>query len=164
MANCPKESEMLKLLAGELGDSCDAEQVDRLRSHLIHCEVCKPVWKELQQVWGALGRLDDSADRVELTERVLAAVEGVPQQGDENLWLVGWRQPVRAAASILIAIGLGVAAGKVASNRQRQDAQQPPSAEVVVDALGLSVFGVESATGLLEGLEIVADSEAGGDL
>jgi hypothetical protein len=71
---------------------------------------------------------------------------------------------VRAAASILVAVGLGIGAGYVLPVRygETEDRSRPTaSAEDIVEALGLSHLGSESATGLLNALD--ADLPREGD-
>jgi hypothetical protein len=62
-----------------------------------------------------------------------------------------WRRPLRIAASIAIAAGLGIGAGSVVPVPAFST---EPSEEQVAESLGLTAFATDSATGLLAALEL----------
>ncbi|UCG17269.1 MAG: hypothetical protein JSV19_04400 [Phycisphaerales bacterium] len=158
---CPYTPNLLRLVAGE---PAIAERRD-MQAHLATCAVCAREHARLIEVWQALGEWETDVAGIDLTARVLAEVsrESADRTGPARRFHA-LAPMVRAAASILIAVGLGIGAGYVLPLRFGETgnrSQETASAEAIVEALGLSHLGSDSATGLLNALD--ADSPSEGD-
>lgn len=143
---CPTQSELLRLISGELAE----DQADTLRSHVAHCPACTQSYQHLQSSWDALAawRVDHGA---------LDVFETVVQRAAESAGRVRpvrsapWRSPMRLAASVMLAAGLGIGAGMLAPTSAWM--APSPSRERIAEALGLTHFAADSATGLPGSLE-----------
>lgn len=161
--SCPKEELIVRLVSGELPDT---EQGD-LRQHLRSCPRCAGLYEGLRKTWDELGGWDFDPAGIDLSNRVLARVTDQEQEAGRGTFF-RWRglsglgdaartqargslSWLRMAASIALAAGLGMATGVLtpldwAARVPRSAAA--PTAEEVMDSLGLSEFGSGSATGL----------------
>ncbi|MCK4660577.1 MAG: zf-HC2 domain-containing protein [Phycisphaerae bacterium] len=148
---CPRNSMILRLLSGELEPDGQRE----FREHLETCPVCRSAYEGLQASWDVLGgwRVDLSA--IDLTERVLADADVQDRRLGQPIRLAAyWTVPLRVAASILLAVGLGVGAGNLVPTIKPETVSEPQAAfEGVDEALEWVGLASESATGLLFGLE-----------
>jgi anti-sigma factor RsiW len=148
------EIELIELAAGRL----PAEHQADLAAHLAACPECARRRDEILATWDALGDWQVEPGR-DLAPDVLAAARAP-----------GWRKrarPVlRIAASVLIAIGVGHAAGRWAwPALEGQPSPRPAAAEEQAAAQGLSLGVLEqvTATGIPEallGAEESTDEEA----
>lgn len=151
---CPRTPILLRLLADELA----SEERRHIRAHLATCAACAREHARLIEVWQALAEWETGVAEIDLTARVLAAAsrESADRTGPTRR-LQALAAMVRAAASILVAAGLGIGAGYVLPVRygETEDrSRTTASAEDIVEALGLSHLGSESATGLLNSLDV----------
>lgn len=156
---CPLTNQIIGLASGEL-PSAEAEQ---LRAHLADCSACAAEYAALQRTWDTLDAWAVDPGRHDLTGAVLARaadVEQLPQE--ERVRLLRMPAPLRAAASILVAVGLGLAAGRlIPVSESTQPVQIPESStQDVVEYLGLNQLA-STATGLPEPL-LTEPSETGG--
>jgi anti-sigma factor RsiW len=141
---CPSELIWIRYVRGEPA----AEEAALLDEHLAVCAACAQFVAAQRALWDAL---DDPAEKTpwaDLEERVAAAIRAEqPSRGPSVLAAHRWLAPMRTAAAVLLAAGLGVAAGVVSSPR-------PPKTVYALDDSGvLSMLDVdnllgESATGL----------------
>ena len=148
---CPRTHPIVRLVSGELAPS---EERD-LREHLEACQVCAAAFSEMRQTWNALGNWSLDLSGVDLAERVLVEADAEGRRRSQRIRLAGhWAVPLRAAASIVLAIGLGVGAGRLVPRRVPAAVPEPPEALVgITEALELIGFASESATGLAFGFE-----------
>lgn len=127
---CLSESELIRLLAGELPETESA----RVRAHLSTCPGCAQINSQLLATWTALADDVISAPAGDLTSRILAAARRPTP-------LPTW---ARVAATILLAVGAGAAAGVLAPAHRPVVASPPVSAADVVQALGLDSLADDS--------------------
>jgi anti-sigma factor RsiW len=151
LMTCPRTHLIVRLASGELPP---AEEGD-LREHLEACPVCTAAYSEMQQTWNALGNWPLDLSGIDLTERVLAEADAEGRRPSHPIRLAGrWAVPLRAAASIILAVGLGVAAGRlIPAGKSAAVTESPASLEGMTEALELIAFASESATGLPFSLE-----------
>ncbi len=151
---CSKTKSILRLVSGEL----EPDQERELLRHLECCEGCKFAHADLKVAWDSLGDWRVDFGDVDLVSRVLTGVEvSSDKPGGEVKFLLVRSVAFRAAASILLAVGLGIGAGHIATGGLASpaiDAESPVTDQDVVDSLGLVAFASGSATGLPIGLDI----------
>lgn len=144
---CPDSRQLLRLLGGE----SPPEAQLALRAHLAGCEPCRRSEAELRATWDVLGEWSTAAGPSDLVERVLAAAEAPPGgQTGGGVLLRFMRLPsVRAAASVALAAGLGIAVGRFSAGpRQPAASADGAATDEVMQALGVSELASLSATGL----------------
>ena len=148
---CPRTHLIVRLVSGELSPS----EERAIREHLETCQVCAAAYSELHQTWNALGDWHLDVSGIDLTERVLAEADAEGRRhGQPHRLTAYWTAPFRAAASIVLAVGLGVAAGHLMPTSKSAAVPEPPAAlESITEAVELIGFASESATGLPFGLE-----------
>ena len=159
--SCPRNSAILRALSGELAPDAQRE----MQNHLETCPHCRSAYEDFRASWDALGawRLELSA--VDLTERVLTDAEAERQHPVRPVRVAGrWSVPLRAAASIILAVGLGVGAGHLVPAGGSAVLPEPATAlESIGDALDWIGIDAESATGLPGSLE-PDEAPAGGEV
>lgn len=151
--SCPHEHLIVRMVGGELPEAAERE----LREHAAACPTCAEKLAELRATWDEMGAWHVDSAGVDLTDRVLA---GTTEPGGANhptlvVRLFGVSR-MRAAASIALAAGLGIAAGTLVSRDRTDQGTQPDPEETrleLVDALGLTALATDSATGLAVGFE-----------
>jgi len=152
---CPRNGTILRLLSGELLPDAAGE----FQAHLEACPTCTSAHKEMQGTWGALGdwRLDVSG--IDLTDRVLADAEAAARP---PVRATRWTAPLRAAASAILAVGLGIGAGRLVPQDEAPSAPtSPPTITGVDEAIAMIGLTAESVTGLHLGLDHEAPTEGG---
>ena len=156
---CPYSPILLRLVAGELAIA----EKRNIQEHLARCPECAREHARLIEVWQALGEWETDVPDIDLTARVLAEMSRESaDRGRPARRLHALAPMVRAAASILVAVGLGIGAGYVLPVRfdePESRSGETASAEDIVEALGLSHLGSDSATGLLNALDAASLSE-----
>ncbi len=157
---CPQTCLVLRLVSGDLSPS---EQRD-FRSHLEGCATCAAAYAEMSETWNALNSWQPDVSGCDLTARVLASVEDERQPSAKPPgWAMFRMVPVRLAASIALAIGLGVVAGYlVPAGRTSANGGRPATLHGMAGALEWIELGAGSATGLSGGLE-PEESVVGGE-
>jgi anti-sigma factor RsiW len=95
---CPNESELVRLVGGEV----PADRRERLVGHLQSCPSCRRTFDEIQATWELLGELQVQPTGADFTSRVLAAAARRPAP-------LPW---LRIAAAIVVAAGAGWIAGR----------------------------------------------------
>jgi hypothetical protein len=142
---CPSDTDLLKWVAGEL----TGQEDESLVRHLGLCTQCAQQAAELKSVWGTMGNWEVDPSGHQVVDRVLGAVRTV-QVGSLSSpsWRQPWRWPVpiRAAASILLAAGIGWSAGRFLRTESRAPA---PAA---TPKQGMVAGDLFSRTATLEGL------------
>jgi len=145
---CPSEKDLVRLVSGELDPAVTAE----VRRHLEGCSRCAAAVQELEATWTALGHGDDRGGASpDLWPAVRAALEG--EAGADSGWVPQSHSALlRAAASIVLAAGLGWMTGVMVGPPSPTRLPAPSNGEVtfedVVEPLGLDEFASGSATGL----------------
>lgn len=158
--SCPQDHLIVRLVGGELAD---AEERD-VRQHLATCPSCAAAFEGLRGTWVDLGAWNVDPTGTDLTDRVLARAADKEIQVRGPLLLAVFRAgPLRLAASIALAAGLGVATGAlVPRDRALQSSQASavPTAVELAEVLGLGELATQSATGLPFGFEPEAPAGA----
>ena len=158
---CPRETLLIRLISGEL----DGMQADDLRSHLEACTVCRESLRALQETATLLGAWEVDVTGTDLVPGVRSMLERDREHPLELLWFrIRQSVALRAAASVVLATGLGVAAGHLvlrATPRPPVHSAETVAPEAVIEALGLSAFTTDSVTGLVPNFE--ASSREAGD-
>jgi anti-sigma factor RsiW len=131
---CPNETELIRLIAKEL----PADDEARLRSHVGRCPSCAEARRQLLAVWDALDADAAVTPADDLTHRILTAA-GRPAPATY------WPHATRVAATMLLAIGAGVAAGVLVPQRRPSVAAPPVTADQVVHGLGLDLLADDGA-------------------
>jgi anti-sigma factor RsiW len=148
---CPRTNSIVRLASGELSPW---EERD-LREHLETCQTCAAAYSEMCQTWKTLGEWQMDVSDIDLADRVLADSFRVERYSSRSVWLARrWAVPLRAAASIVVAVGLGVVAGRlVPVDESAAIPESPAPLEGLTEALEMIGLASESATGLAFGLE-----------
>jgi len=144
------DSELIKYVAGELAQP----QRARVDEHVGACRSCRDRQRQISQAWELLGDWQVKPLEADLADAVSVAVRREREAGARQP--TGWRRAsvlLRAAAAILVAVGLGHLAarwtapspsGPVTSSVDRL--AQPIDA----DSIPLGVLELGSATGWAE--------------
>jgi len=149
--SCPTETNLLCLVSGELSGQRRQIVVD----HVNQCAVCARRVQELRDLWAVMGSWQPDVAGHEVAESVLRRV--AREAGSQpTQWRQPWRWPVplRAAASILLAVGIGWGAGRTmpASAPSRlitlPEPLEPVTAELVAREMSLDELGGGVPTGL----------------
>jgi anti-sigma factor RsiW len=136
---CPSESDLIRLLAGELPDA----RQRALAEHVRQCPSCAARHAELAGVHELLGAWDVVAPLRDLHAEVMRrAVQVRPAPW----WERGqWTQArARVAAAVALAVGAGVAAGVLAPVPQRAPEARAVAEHEVIESLGLDALGGEA--------------------
>jgi anti-sigma factor RsiW len=152
---CPRNGTILRLLSGELLPDAAGE----FQAHLKACATCMSAYEDLQSTWGALGdwRLDVSG--IDLTDRVLADAEAAARS---PVRATRWTAPLRAAASVILAVGLGIGAGRLVPQDEASPVPtSPPTVTGVDEAIAMIGLTAESVTGLHLSLDHEEPTEGG---
>ncbi len=149
--DCPRTHLIARLVSGELPPP--EEYV--LREHLETCQVCAAAYSELHQTWNVLEDWQLDVSGIDLTERVLIQAGSEGRRPVQPIRLIAsWTVPIRAAASIVLAVGLGIGAGHlIPAGRSAAVPESPVALEGITEALELIGLASESATGLPISLE-----------
>jgi anti-sigma factor RsiW len=135
---------LIRVVAGE-ADAVEAREVER---HLRECRRCADTRNRLQATWDALAVWTESEPAADLWPAIHASLEVGARRN------AGWLPRstpglLRAAASVLIAIGLGWATGAVIGQRDASPPEPPvASIDEVMESLGLDTLTLGAAAGL----------------
>jgi anti-sigma factor RsiW len=151
--SCPAESDLVRMVSGELAP--DHRQT--VLRHLEQCPECSRRLGELTSLWRTLGRWEVDASAHDVAGAVIRTVRithATPPR--DYRWTRPWRWPIplRAAASFLLAVGLGWAAGRATAPRAATEMAEAPQAasavtfEQVAQDMGLDALGGGAVTGL----------------
>ena len=156
---CPQNALILRSLSNELTPEAERD----LQEHLAMCPVCRSAHEVMRTSWDALNDWQIDVSTIDLTERVLAEADSIKRQQTQSLRLVSyWTVSLRAAASIVLAVGLGVGAAYLVPVNKPTVVPAPSVAlESMAEALDLIGLASDSATGLLFGLEPDETPEGG---
>lgn len=153
---CPSELIWIRYVRGESA----AKEAALLDEHVTACTACAQFVAAQRALWDALDDPAEETPGADLEARVASAIRAEqPSRGPSVLGAHRWLAPMRTAAAVLLAAGLGVAAGVLTSPR-------PPKTAYALDYSGvLTTLDVdnllgESATGLQTVVEHV-DVNAG---
>ncbi len=149
--SCPSESDLVKMVSGELtGDHRDA-----VAAHLSQCEACAARAQALQQLWQVMGAWQVDASGHEVADGVLVAVGARPILTERSRWARPWQWPVplRAAASLLLAVGVGWGTGRWTGRPDEgptlgPQPSEPVTAEAVAREMNLDALTGGASTGL----------------
>jgi hypothetical protein len=151
--DCPDNKLLLDWVQGALPPG----RREEVKAHVEACPVCGAAFSALQETWNALGEWKVEAPRRSLREAVLERVGPHAGSGAEAAHRRGpGRTHLLRAASLILALGLGVGAGWLVPLGKKPS--YPPEADSTLmadalDALGLLNFAADSATGLPQALE-----------
>lgn len=153
---CPSAENLVRYVSGEAG----ADDAARVEVHLAGCPTCAETVAALRETWSALDAWQLDASGVDLTERVLMAV-GADIAAPR---VYHWRWPAfaRVAASVVIATGLGVGAGRLVSGSRASDRDIAAADSLGHDALhtlASAFVATDSATGIALQFERSFDEE-----
>jgi len=130
--------ELIEYAAGNLTESRNGD----VREHLAACEECSKRWREAANMWDALGQWSvDTADH-DVADRITALVEKTDRDQKQHKKLrvlrLGFLPVVlRAAASIIIAVGVGHRLGKYSVTGKMEPAAVSKDRPEYLAALGL---------------------------
>jgi len=150
---CPQDLDFLRMHAGQLA----GEALTQIRDHLAACEACRQAEAELRRLHDVLGAWQVDVGARDLRAGVLAAVDGEGPGHREPLSILAraWRSgAVRAAASVLLGIGLGILAGSAVPTQRSEQAPLLVSAQTVAETLGINHLGQAGITGLPDRLDL----------
>lgn len=150
---CIPETQLLRLVAGELAD----DERLALEAHLSSCASCRAQYEELRRSWEILGHWPLPEGPADLTGSILAAA-AAPTPPDAPAITAGTRRAgrrpgwLRVAAAIAVASAVGVCAGLAIPGGRigTTSVARHVTMEEVVWSLGLDVLG--SDTGLTDGV------------
>jgi len=145
---------LVRLVAGELSQ---AEKGD-IEVHVARCPSCSERLEELQATWRVMGTWHVKATGHDVTDGVLTAIESAPVRWPPVRWFPPWLWPVpiRAAASIVLAAGIGWMAGRwvPAGSQQVRPGPAPVVEPVSVDLVARDMSFDEMTGGAPTGLAI----------
>ncbi len=141
--------EIIELAGGRLG----AEDLLAGEAHLEACAECRSRLEAARRTWQALGEWEVAPGRG-LAARVVQAAGCQAQLPPTAAWRRAVRPVLRAAAAILLAAGIGHAAGRWACHSGPGSAAVPTGADeqAASEALSLDVLAYQSAAGLAESI------------
>lgn len=131
-------------LAAHVQGNLAPHEAAAMAAHLRDCADCQQRLTGLESVWGHLGTWTPPPPTRDLEARILAALpaRSAVRKGH------GWLRSIRVAAALLLAAGIGHAAGRFA---WRPAVDNPPDAEAAAAALHLD--DTSTATTLLAALD-----------
>lgn len=142
--------QMIEFLGGHL----PSDQHLGAEEHLAACEVCRSRHEQLSEMWNVLGEWEVPAGEHDLREKVLAAAGAGGTLRFSSAWRRWTLVTLKAAASVIIAIGIGYAAG-----RWNRPSPLPPPDDLerhAASSLYLQTFESGTPAGLSE-LVLAAD-------
>ena len=145
-----KDSELIKYVAGELPQP----QRARVDEHVAACGRCKDRQRQISQTWEVLGDWQVEPLASDLADAVSVAVRREREAGTRQP--AGWRRAsvlLRAAAAILVAVGLGHLAARWTAPSPSDTASAGAdrlAQSSDADAVPLGVLELGSATGWAE--------------
>jgi anti-sigma factor RsiW len=140
----PTDIQMMEFVGGRL----PPDQHDLTIEHLASCQACRSRHQELSEVWDVLGQWDLPASEHDVLERVLAAAGDGGIIRFPDVWRQWTLTTLKAAASIVLAVGLGYGAA-----RWNPPAPAPPPDNIeqrVAATLYLDTFESGTPAGLSE--------------
>jgi anti-sigma factor RsiW len=135
---------MDRQLQAHLQGRLAADEEGVVAAHLRECADCRQRLAALEGIWGQLGTWTAPAVPGYLEGRILDALPPQPAAQKSHQWL----RSMRVAAALLVAAGMGHAAGRLAWKPATTPA---PNAEAVAEALHLD--DPTTATMLLAALD-----------
>ena len=120
------------------------EEAPAIAAHLRDCAECQQRLAALESVWGHLGMWTAPPPPQDLEARILAALPAQAVAPKSH----GWMRSMRVAAALLLAAGIGHAAGRFA---WRPAVETPADADAAAAALHLD--DASTATTLLAALD-----------
>lgn len=140
----PTDIQMMEFLGGHL----PPDQHARAMEHLAACQACRSRHQQLAEIWGVLGEWEVPAGEHDVLDRVLAAAGAGGTIRFPGVWRQWTTVTLKAAASILLAVGVGYAAA-----RWDRPARVPPPNNLeqrVASSLYLQTFESGTPGGLSE--------------
>jgi hypothetical protein len=164
---CPSESDLIRMISGELaGDALAGAD-----AHVEQCQTCAARADEMRGVWDLLEAWQVDARGHEVDGAVLQAVGPLLSASRMDRWVRPWRWPVplRAAASIVLAVGVGwgTAAGTARQGGPvlagLPESTEPVTAEAVARDMALDALSGGVPTGLVVTLINETEPEIDGE-
>jgi anti-sigma factor RsiW len=153
---CPSAANLVRYVSGDAG----AQDAVRIGAHVSGCQACAETVAALRETWAALDAWQPGTTGVDLAGRVLTAIEAEATAPRRHRWR--WPAFTRVAASVVIATGLGVGAGRLVSGSRASDREitvADSSNHDVLHALAVAFVATDSATGIALQFERRADEE-----
>ncbi len=153
---CPTTADLLRCVSGEAGP----DEAAAIHGHLADCPACADAIAALRQTWAALDAWQPETTGADISGRVLRAVEIEAATPKRHYWR--WPALMRVAASVAIATGLGVGAGRLVSGSRASDgaiAMADRTGHDFLDTLTSAFAATDSATGISLHFEQGSDQE-----
>jgi hypothetical protein len=142
MMKCVNDIELMELISGKLAEVRKKE----INEHLSGCIKCSERYLEAARLWETLGQWKIDTIPHKITDRVLAAAEKplTIQKRSKFHFLEEkglWKDALRIAALIIIAIAIGQKLGKIGMKPQTPAAVSSQTEPKYIAALGLEWSG-----------------------
>lgn len=150
--SCPTETDLLRLVSGEL----TGQHRERVVAHVEQCAACAQRVEPQQDLWETMGAWHVDVAGRDVSADVLRAAAGASAVHGATVWHRPWQWPVplRTAASVLLAVGIGWGAGRTmpqsAPSRLTSvpEPVEPVTPELVAREMSLDELGGGVPTGL----------------
>ena len=104
----PTDIQMMEFIGGHL----PPDQRDLAIEHLASCQACRSRHQELTEIWDVLGEWEMTPGEHDVLERVLAAAGAGGTIRFPSVWRQWTLVTLKAAAAVLLAVGVGYAAAR----------------------------------------------------
>jgi len=148
---CATESDLIRLVSGELNGPAEA----KLRDHLRDCARCALLLAELRATWDMLGTWEEPTSAI---DHWSAIREGLVRERRGRLIPLARGDLLRAAASVAFALGLGWTTGWLVG-RPAPTLREEPALETLIEPLGLDELAGGSAAGVTNTLLSAGEDE-----
>ena len=149
------EAQLLELIGGHLGP----DDRTATEEHLAACESCRRQHQQLLQTWDVLGPWETLQPGRDLSERIIMTADSRGAERFPSAWRRFAMVALKAAASIVLAAGIGYAAG-----RSYRPEPPPPAANIeqqAASSIYLDTFESGTPAGLSE--YVLAPSKESGE-
>jgi anti-sigma factor RsiW len=132
------DSELTEFVSGRL----PASRSEDVRKHIVACPECSERHRETAKMWETLGRWDIDAVGHNIADKVLASVKESQtglKQNEQSHIVKGdfWKDVLRVAALIVIAVGLGQKLGRIGTGQSVVPTATMQNGPQYIAALGL---------------------------
>ena len=132
------DSELMEFISGGLATTRSEE----VKKHIAECPECSERYREAAKVWDTLGRWDIDTAGHNIADKILALVKEsqIGREKDQQSHIVKgdfWKDVLRIAALIVIAIGIGQKIGRIGTDQNEVPATTLQNRPLYIAALGL---------------------------